>query len=618
MCGVCGIIRWAPGDGALDRVVRMRGLLEHRGPDDVGTVEEGGAVFGATRLAIRGAEAGHQPVRDPETGVVVVCNGEIDNHRALRDWLRSRGQNPAEGSDVAILPALYRERGERFIEELEGPFALALWDPRNETLLLARDRVGERPLFYAEREGEMVFATELSALATDARSPLAVDGEALRYYLRFGRFAAPDSPLKGVRKVAPSETVCFDGSGIRRRRYWQWPVGTAPRVDAAADAFDAIFREAVRRQTDCDADYGIFLSGGVDSSLVAAVARSLSPERPLPAYTLRFEEASYDEGAAAAEVAERLGLESTAVWVRAADFPGKIRELVRLVGEPLADPAWVPTALLAQRAARDVKVVLVGEGGDEVFGGYPTYIGALLARSYGRLPSVLRRAFARLVRRWPPSDRKVTLSFLLKRFVDGEGMEPLARHLLWTSSIPPALLERLGCSPPVLRDDCVEGELLDILQRYDLENYLAEGLLTKADRASMGWALEPRAPFLDRRVLEFAATVPPGERVRGIETKVFLKRYAMRYLPRSVVHRRKKGLSVPVSAWLRGSLHAWARERLSLGLLEAVEVDTEKVLELLEEHGLRRADHGRALWALLVLTEWLEWVGELRVAPPCG
>lgn len=598
----------------------MRDLLEHRGPDGIGVVEEGPVVLGATRLAVRGGHEGQQPLRDPETGVVAVCNGEIDNHEALREWLRSRGRSPADGSDVAILPDLYLERGEQIASELEGPFALAIWDPRKEQLLLARDRVGERPLFYLERDHEVLFATELSALAGELGPSPDLDPDALAHYLHFGRFASPASPFRAVRKVAPSEVVVFRRHERRNRRYWRWPIGDCPKSSAPSlEEFDGVFRDAVRRQTECDVDYGLFLSGGVDSSLVAAVARSLRPDRPLRSFTVRFDEPSYDESGAARQVAGLLNLEPTEVRVEAKDFPEKIRELVRLVGEPLADPAWVPTALLAKRAAEDVKVVLVGEGGDEVFGGYPTYIGAVLSRRYQRLPSFLRRGIATLVEKWPPSDRKVTLSFLLKRFVQGEGMAPLARHLLWTSAISPSVLERLGVSPvpPLGTPELPSGlELLDEIQRYDLESYLAEGLLTKADRASMGWALEPRAPFLDRGVLEFAASLGAHQRVHGLRTKAFLKRYALRYLPTAVVHRRKKGLSVPLSQWLRGPLRAWANDRLASGRLAAAGVQTSPAVELLEEHCRRRQDHGRALWSLLVLAEWLEWREELRPAVP--
>jgi len=254
-------------------------------------------------------------------------------------------------------------------------------------------------------------------------------------------------------------------------------------------------------------------------------------------------------------------------------------------------------------------MVLVGEGGDEVFGGYPTYIGALMSDRYARLPPPFRTLLTSMVRRWPVSDKKVSMSFLLKRFVAGAGMDGVARHVLWTSSLTPALLDRLGCSTsgadPVAD---VEGELLDLLQRMDLETSLAEGLLTKGDRAAMGSALEPRAPFLDRDVMEFAATFPVSDRVRGFRTKVFLKRYARRYLPGSIVYRRKRGLSVPLSQWLRGPLHEWARDRLAEGRLELLRVRTAAALELLEEHVERRADHAKPLWTLLVLTQWLEWL----------
>ncbi|MCA9729417.1 MAG: asparagine synthase (glutamine-hydrolyzing), partial [Candidatus Eisenbacteria bacterium] len=561
MCGVCGVVTGnRVDDGVRARVEAMTRLLRHRGPDDTGVIGDARAVLGSNRLAIRGDDTGHQPLVDPETGVIVVCNGEIDNHQEIRDLLRERGRETIGSSDVSILPGLYLERGEDFVEELRGTFAVAVWDPRDGKLLLARDPAGERPLFYREAPGEVAFATELSALVSACSDARSLDPDALAGYLQFGCFQAPRSPFARIRKVAPAERICFwlPTSADRRvesirKRFWRWPVGSVPKREADLNAFDPVFREAVRRQTACDVDFGLFLSGGVDSSLIAAVARSLHPGAKLPAFTLRFDQPSYDEGGAATEVASRFALVMHEVWVRAEHFPQRIRELVRLVGEPLADPAWVPVSLLAQRAAQEVKLVLGGEGGDEIFGGYPTYPGALLARGYERWPGFVRRMTAGFVRRWPDSDRKVTVSFLLKRFVDGAGMEPVARHLLWTSNLAPGLLQRLGIEP-LPTEPTSPGEMLDVLQRHDLETTLAEGLLTKSDRAAMGWALESRAPFLDREVMEFAATLPPRERVDRLQTKPFLKRYALRYLPRAIVHRRKRGLSVPLSAWLRGPL----------------------------------------------------------------
>jgi asparagine synthase (glutamine-hydrolysing) len=675
MCGICGIVSFRHGgpaeladlgdlgQGAAGRVEEMLGALAHRGPDASALHVAGPAVLGATRLAIRGLRDGRQPLVDGASGVVAVCNGEIDNHRELKEWLAERGRPVAQATDVAVIPGLYLELGEAFPEVLVGAFAIGLWDPKRRRLMLVRDRAGEKPLFFradpgpGERLGRALFATELAALAASvverlrpaaaapADDPVraaehdlpaavarAADGEALAHYLRFGCFAVPRTPFSGVQKVGPGERVVIAAEGVRRERYWRWrtagpaapSIGPARQVSPPAparapatptiDDLDRVFRQAVARQTDVEVSCGVFLSGGVDSSLVTAVARSVRPDVPLQAFSLRFPETSYDEGEVAARVARRLGLTTTEVWVGPEDFTSCLPELVRMAGEPLADPAWVPAALLARRAAAEVRQVLVGEGGDELFGGYPTYTGVWLAERYERLPWSLRRLLAGAVTRLPPSDKKVTLSFLLKRFVAGEGLEGLARHLLWTSNIAPETLARLGLAtatsamrweaPPA-------GSVLDRVQQHDLETSLAEGLLTKADRASMHFALELRAPFLDRDVMELAAKLADEQRVRGLATKVFLKRYALRYLPRWVVHRRKRGLSVPLASWLRGPLRGWAEERLASGRLGAAGIDEAAAQALFGEHLRRERDHARALWTLVVLAEWLDWVAGL-------
>jgi asparagine synthase (glutamine-hydrolysing) len=593
----------------------MVDALAHRGPDDSGLHETRAAVLGATRLAIRGLADGRQPMVDSGSGVVAVCNGEIDNHASLRSWLAARGRPVASATDVAVIPPLYLELGDGFVERLAGVFAIAIWDPRGNRLLLARDRAGERPLFYHRGRGSVRFATEISALGVDSSLDLSPDRGALARYVRFGYFTAPETPFSEVRKVAPGELVVVEPDRLARRRYWQWTIPTAARRPATVEDFDGVFREAVRRQSDAEVECAVFLSGGLDSSLVAAVAKDLAPRRRLRAYTLRFGEASYDEGTHAERVARRLGLEWTAVPVTPEALQEGIADLVRTVGEPLADPAWVPTALLARRASRDVKLALVGEGADELFGGYPTYVGAALAERYARLPRAVRALFRSLVQRWPPSDRKVTLSYLLKRFVAAAELTPVDRHRHWTSSVSPELLERLGVQAPVPDDPAVRGDVLDVLQRIDLETSLAEGLLTKADRASMSSALELRAPYLDQAVMEFAASLPVEQRVRGPATKVFLKRFARRYLPADITSRRKRGLSVPLARWLRGPLHAWAASRRGDDRLRAAGVEPGAAVALLEEHRRRRGDHARALWTLIVLAEWVAWVSGHRDDP---
>jgi asparagine synthase (glutamine-hydrolysing) len=327
-----------------------------------------------------------------------------------------------------------------------------------------------------------------------------------------------------------------------------------------------------------------------------------------PAYSLRFDENSYDEGQFAGQVAKDLGLTPVSVWVKPTDLPETLADLVSRVGEPLADPAWIPTALLAQQAAQDVKLCLAGEGGDELFGGYPTHLAAKWGETYAALPGVVQAAFRAIVQKWPVSDKKVTVSFLLKRFVEGMHQDGVARHLLWKANISPIVMARLGLTDPLpWKPEKSTGELLDAVQKLDLEVTLAEGLLTKSDRAGMRSALEVRAPFLDQRVMEYAATLPVDSRVHGLTTKAFLKKYAEKYLPNSIIYRRKRGLSVPLSLWLRGPLHDWAQSRVTHRHLAEVGINIQVAEQLLEEHRLREADHARALWSLIVLCEWLIW-----------
>ncbi len=614
MCGICGIVSISgerQPESVRLRVNAMLQALSHRGPDDVGLHASDSAVLGATRLAIRGGDDGKQPLVDEASGVIAVCNGEIDNHKELRKWLAERGRPVKQATDVAVIPGMYLELGAAFAEKMIGAFAIAVWDPRDRRLTLIRDRAGERPLFFTQTTDNVIFATEIAGMVSEGKLPVTFDKPALQRYLQFGLFASPSSPFASIQKVPPGGIVQIDATGIRHSSYWRWKNVETAKQKPSLDEFDKIFRAAVRRQSDVDVDFGLFLSGGLDSSLVSAVTRSLYPERVLKAYTLRFKVESFDEGDFAETVATSLKLEPVQVWVQPEDLPKALSLLIKTGGEPLADPAWLPAALLARRAAEDVPMALVGEGADELFGGYPTYIGAGVAERFANLPAWLRNAIRRVVESLPVSDKKMTISFLLKRFVQGADLGGMTRHELWMSNITPPILQRLGIPLPASRaDDAGAGLLLDRVQRWDLESFLAEGLLTKADRASMSSALELRAPFLDESVMAFAASLPVADRVQNFSTKIFLKEYALRYLPKSIVHRRKRGLSVPIGRWLRGPLRDWATKALGNQRLEQIGVRTPAAMELLSEHCENRADHARALWTLIVLSEWLDWVAK--------
>lgn len=621
MCGICGLLSIGPGmrlDDAERGVAVMLDVMGHRGPDGRASLQVPHGALGASRLAIRGLLNGAQPIVDDETGVVAVCNGEIDNHRTLRAWLAERGRTVVKDTDVAVIPGLYLELGEAFVERLEGAFACAVYDPRSGKLIIARDLTGERPLFYWQTGTGIGFASELSGVLSQIEAPACVR-ETLGGYLTYGFFTAPGTPVAGVEKLRPGEMVTFDLASPQRqtRRYWRWPVVARAKHPGSVEVFDTVFREAVDRQSDVDVPYGVFLSGGIDSSLVSAVLRSLRPNSSITAYTIRFREESYDEGDYANRVADLFDFHKRDIWVGPDEIRDEIERLVRLCGEPLADPAWAPAALCARTASTEIKLALAGEGADELFGGYPTYAGITLANRFLALPRWLQGGLSALVDRWPDSDKKMPVSYLAKRFLRGVSLPPAERHLVWTSHTPPDVLTSLmrvdaqSCAGPDF-----EGEALDCVQRYDLENGLAEGLLTKADRSGMSTGVEIRTPFLDSKVLEFSAGLSARERVRGLTTKAFLKAYAMRYLPRDIVERRKRGLSVPLAKWIRGPLHAWTTGRLGSGRLASVGIAEDVALGLLDAHCRRAADYTRTIWALAVLDIWLETVdgGVFRAA----
>ncbi len=419
----------------------MLKAIRHRGPDGEESIGCPHGALGAGRLAIRGLVNGSQPIVDEETGVIAVCNGEIDNHRELRTWLAQRGVPVAKDTDVAVIPGLYLELGEEFVARMEGAFACAVYDPRCGKLILARDRAGERPLFYWTIDRVFGFASELAGLlAVSPPPPFCIDS--ISEYLRFGFISAPNTLFRGVQKLGPGESVTLDLNSGRqeKRRYWRWSAVETPKSPVSIDDFDLAFREAVRRQSDVDVPYGVFLSGGVDSSLVSSVLRSLRPDSSITAYTLRFREESYDEGDYASRVAALYGFHERDIWVGPDDLRQEIERLITGCKEPLGDPAWAPAALCATAASAEIKLALAGEGADELFGGYPTYLGIGLAERYARLPRWVQRGIAALVERWPHSDKKVPISYLIKRFIQGVEQSPLARHRLWTSHGPhPAL-----------------------------------------------------------------------------------------------------------------------------------------------------------------------------------
>src|SRR5881398_2149838 len=606
MCGIYGMV----GAGAETVLPRMSAALVHRGPDGDGWAVRGAGGVGCRRLAIIDVAGGAQPLANETGDVIVVCNGEIYNSAPLRSALQSRGHRFRTRSDAEVLPHLYEDEGLHFVHALDGMFALALWDARRGRLVLARDRMGEKPLYHATTAAGFLFASEPKALLASGHVGREPDWAALSAYLRTGYVPNPASAFAAIQKVPPGGRLVLEGESARADRYWEVaPFLAAPPLplgldDAAAELRAHLVR-AVRAALVSDVPLGVFLSGGLDSTAVTAVTRSVGGE--LNTFALGFAERGFDERDHAALAARALGTRHHTLTISPSLFLEGVRDLTPLIDEPLADPAWVPTFLLSRFARTHVKTVLVGEGADELFAGYPTYLGGALAARYARLPAGVRRAVAAAALGAPLGN--TTVRYPLRRFLEEADRPAPARHRAWTGCVDAARLAALATpgGPLALPPEPAAlpaRSAIDALLALDLTGYLTDDLLPKLDRASMAASLEGRAPFLDHRLVEFACRLPIEHKVRGLATKRVLRRAVADLVPPPIRQRVKRGLTVPLAAWLAGPLLPFARA--TLDRLDPGVIRPEAVRALLEEHVERRRDNRRELWALIVLQLWRE------------
>ncbi len=609
MCGICGI---ASAGGAVDpaRLAAMSATLVHRGPDSDGSVVNGPVGLAARRLSIIDLETGDQPIANEDGSVHVVQNGEIYNYRELRAELELSGHRFRTLADTEVLVHLYEELGDDFPKRLRGMFAVAVWDARRHRLVLARDRFGIKPLYYRAREGGLEFASELRALPRGE-----IDLDALEAFLVFNSIPAPLSIFREIRKLPAGHTLVWEGGEPRLSRFAR-PAparGTELRTEDErflAEELRARLRDSVRAHLVSDVPVGVLLSGGVDSATLAALAAQESPE-PLRTFSIGFEERSFDELAEARLVAERYGTQHRELVLRphaALLLPA----LAEAFDEPFADSSALPTYLVSQLAAQHVKVALSGEGGDELFGGYYTYVADRLAERVGGLARLARP----IVEVLPSSTRKASFDYKAKRFVRAAHLPPLERHHAWkeifSAEARAELTGRGSDFDPIdlyrARFSETEGaELLARLQDVDLGIYLVDDLLVKTDRASMAHSLEARVPYLDPIVAGFAQSLPDRHKVRGFSKKVLLRKAVEPLLPRRVVHGRKRGFSIPAAAWLRGELEPFARETLSGETVRRQGFFRPEAVErVIDNHVSGREDLSRQLWGLLAFTLWHE------------
>ncbi|MBI4510287.1 MAG: asparagine synthase (glutamine-hydrolyzing) [Deltaproteobacteria bacterium] len=629
MCGIAGIL--APGDGqGLERALRaMTSALAARGPDGEGFLLAPPMGLGHRRLAIIDVDGGKQPLFSEDGNVVAVVNGEIYNFVELRRALEQAGHRFATRSDSEVVVHAYEEWGDGFLEQVEGMFALAVWEARAQRLLLARDRMGEKPLYWTElpRHG-LAFASELKALRHVPGLDARIDPNSLARYLVYEYVPSPATILRGARKLEPGTSLTIRaGEAPRVWRYWDLPIAKEndARVghpEQAAEILRSELRRSVKERLVSDVPLGIFLSGGLDSSAIAALAAQ-ARGGDIDTFSLGFDVPSFDESGEARRVAQAISSRHHEERISARALLELLPMVGGLLDEPLGDGSIVPTHLLARFTRRHVTVALGGDGGDELFFGYPTFQAERVAQAiFDRTPRPLASAAATiasgLASALPVSTRYMSLDFKLKQFLKGMALSGAHRHQAWLGSLAPADAVA-ALSEDVARE--VGGDLHDVIDErlarssardpwdrlmvFYARGYLGDDVLTKVDRATMAVGLEARAPLLDRRIIELACRLALPLRMRGFDTKHLLKRAMKGILPNKTISRRKQGFAMPIGHWLKTELRPLMEADLATSRLRDEGLfSPQPVRRLVDEHVSGQADHRKPLWTLIAFQRW--------------
>lgn len=640
MCGITGLIHPLAGTPdaprfAGDLIRTMTDRLAHRGPDGDGFFEDRGVALGHRRLAVVDLQTGDQPMASADGALRLVFNGEIYNHLEIRAELERQGHVFQTRCDTEVLIYGFRQWGAGLVERLEGQFAFALWDAPARELWIFRDRMGQKPLFYARLpDGTLAFASEAKALVChpDLLAP-AVDDAALASYLTYEYIPDDLCIFRGVEKLPAGHSLRFQaGRGDPRlgvSQYWDVPVGEEPIAwDEAVARFTELFDRAVERRLMADVPLGIFLSGGLDSSAVAASVVRCRPPESVDTFAIGFDDPSFDESAHARLVANHLGTRHHEQKFAVSTLREVLPRVVEGLDEPFGDASLLPTFLLSEFTRRHVTVALGGDGGDELLLGYPTFQAERAAAPFRRLPGPMRRGLAAAIRSLPVSTRNFSLDFVAKSFVRGVDFDTPIRHALWLGSVIPgtdddplapdlrAKFDFESVLEPIRRAwraGSGASDPLDALSYLYCKTYLAEDILHKVDRASMAVSLEARSPFLDRDLVEFVARLPRRFKMRGMTSKVILKKAFADRLPPSTPKRKKKGFGIPVARWFQGPLRPLLEDKLGRDRLAAAGFFRSEVVErLIREHVAGARDHRKVLWTLLSFELWRDRYGVLR------
>jgi asparagine synthase (glutamine-hydrolysing) len=619
MCGIAGIVR---SDGAqIDRelLARMNAAIRHRGPDDDGFYFSEGVGLAMRRLAIIDLKSGQQPIHNADRTAWIVFNGEIYNYRELRKQLEALGHRFYTDSDTEAIVHAYDEYGTDCPKYLRGMFAFAIWDERDKSLFLARDRVGKKPLLYAQTNGQLIFGSEFTALLTHPDVSREVNYEAIHHYLSFICVPAPLTAYQSIRKLEPGHWLLWRDGEIKTERYWQLDFSNKIDISEqeAGERVVDLLREAVRVRLMSEVPLGAFLSGGIDSSAVVALMAQESSE-PVKTFSIGFEEQDFSELHHARRVAEHVGADHHEFIVRP-DAMEILPTLVEHYGEPFADSSAIPSYYVSRETRRYVTVALNGDGGDECFAGYERYAAMNLAQRYTRLlPAGM---IANVARALPEFQSRSNPFGKGKRFLSAASLSPIQRYLRWISAFDENA--KLDLYSQEFRQQTAAFSTVDIIKPWfskangagivdaslltDTMTYLPNDLLVKMDIASMTVSLEARSPFLDHRLMEFAASLPEKLKLRRMTTKYLLKRVLKKLVPQENLSRKKMGFGVPIGHWFRGTMQPFLRETLlSEKALARGLFNEESLRKIVNQHVEGKVNHEHRLWSLLMLELWFQ------------
>ena len=621
MCGIVGIVNNSALPVDRELLGKMNFLIRHRGPDEDGFYLKDNVGLAMRRLSIIDLASGQQPIHNADKTKWIVYNGEIYNYRELRKDLNKRGHRFYTNSDTEAVLHLYDEEGADCLRHLRGMFAFAIWDERERSLFIARDRVGKKPLLYSHQpNGDLIFGSEFQALLQHPLVTREVDYEALDEYMSFLCVPAPKTAFKSIRKLEPGHWLKWKDGAIETKRYWQPDFSTKIKIteEEAIQETTRLVRESTRLRMISEVPLGAFLSGGVDSSTVVALMAEES-SLPVKTFSIGFEEQDFSELKYARRVAEHVGADYNEFIVR----PNALEVLPTLVehyGEPYADSSAIPTYYVSRETRKHVTVALNGDGGDESFAGYERYSAMMIAERYARIPGIVRKALIeKPISMLPASELKRSRIRDAKRFLRAANLSRTKRYYRWMSTFDSdaksAIYTADFAAATAGRDASAVLEewfatangsgVLDAAMLTDQMTYLPNDLLVKVDIASMANSLEARSPFLDHKVIEFAASLPEELKMRRFETKSLLKKVAARLVPREVIYRRKMGFGVPIGKWFRGEMKDFVRDvLLSSGSLGRGIVRPEMIERYVNEHIAGQRDHSFQLWTLLMLELW--------------